>query len=87
LQIPDPYQPGSLRLYLRRAWGEFAAGQWHTLPLAETNCYQAAIDDFAVAAQQGRPAPIDGHAARRVLAVVLAAYRSAVERRAIALET
>jgi predicted dehydrogenase len=45
--------------------------------------YQRAIEDFAQAVQQNQCVPIDAYAARRVLAVVLAIYRSAAEKRTI----
>jgi predicted dehydrogenase len=83
IQLPDPYGHDPLRLYLKRTWGDFTAGQWHAIPMEPVPVYQLAIEDFAQAVQAGGCIPIDAQAARRVLAVVLAIYQSAAEKRTI----
>jgi len=85
LRLPDPYGSDPLRLYLKREWGEFTAGQWHTIPTESVPVYKCAVEAFAQAVQSRQYAPTNGQAARQVLAVVLAIYQSAAERRIISL--
>jgi len=83
IRLPDPYGSDPLRIYLRRSWGEFSAEQWHSIPTESVPVYQRAVDDFARAVRTDGCAPISAQDARRVLAVVLAIYQSAAERRTI----
>jgi predicted dehydrogenase len=83
IRLPDPYGSNPLRIYLKRSFREYDAGQWHAIPTPSVPVYQRAIEAFAGAVQSGQCAPIDGHAARQVLSVVLAIYQSAVEKRII----
>ena len=83
IRLPDPYGSDPLRIYLRWDWGEFSAGQWHSIPTESVPVYQRAVDDFARAVRTDGSAPISAQDARRVLAVVLAIYQSAAERRTI----
>jgi len=83
IRLPDPYGHDPLRIYLKRTWGDFAAGQWHSIPIESVPVYQRAIDDFVQAVQSRQCAPIDAQAARQVLAIVLAIYQSAAEKRSI----
>ncbi len=83
LRLPNPYGNGSLSVFLRRERRDIPAGAWHTLPAPAAPVYTRAVEDFARAVQEGRPAPIGGRDARRVLAIVLAIYQSALERRTI----
>src|SRR5215213_4461661 len=83
IRLPDPYGQNPLRIYLKRTWGNFAAEQWHSIPTEPVPVYQRAIDDFVQAVQSKQCAPIDARAARQVLAVVLAIYQSAAEKRTI----
>jgi predicted dehydrogenase len=85
LRFPDPYSPDPLRIYLKRDWGEFATGQWHSIPMRPVPVYQQAIEDFAQAVQSKQCPPIDAQAARRVLAVVLGIYQAAAEKRTISI--
>lgn len=85
IRLPDPYGSDPLRIYLRRAWGEFTSEQWHSIPTEPVSVYQLAIEDFAEAVQSNQCVPLDAHAARQVLAVVLAIYQSAVEKRTISI--
>ena len=85
IRLPDPYGSGPLQIYLKRAAGEFMPGQWHTIPTEPISVYQRAIEDFARAVQRNQCVPIDAYAARRVLSIVLAIYRSAVEQRTISI--
>jgi predicted dehydrogenase len=85
LRLPDPYGSDRLQLYLKRAWGDFTAGQWHTLSTQPVQVYQRALEDFAQSVQSRRSVPIGGQAARQVLAVVRAIYQSATERRIISI--
>src|SRR6266508_3218629 len=81
IRLPDPYGSDPLRIYLKQAWRDFTAGQWHSIFTKPVPVYQRAIEDFAGAVQSGQCAPIDARAARQVLAVVLAIYQSAAEHR------
>jgi len=83
IRLPDPYGSAPLRIYLRQAWRDLTAGQWHSIPTEPAPVYQRAIEDFAQAVQSNGCIPIDARDARKVLAVVLAIYRSAVEQRTI----
>jgi predicted dehydrogenase len=83
IRLPDPYGSDPLRLYLGQAWEEFAAEQWHVIPTESVPVYRRAIEDFARALQTRGCVPIPAQDARRVLAVVLAIYQSAVEKRII----
>ena len=83
IRLPDPYGSGQLQIYLKQATNEFRSEEWHTIPMEPVPVYQRAIEDFAQAVQQKQCVPIDAYAARRVLAVVLAIYRSAAEKRTI----
>jgi len=59
---------------------ELAAGQWHTLTTTSVNVFSKAIEEFAVAVQNGIQPTINGRDARRVLEIVLGIYRSAAEK-------
>lgn len=83
--LPDPYGSDPLQVYLKRAWGDLTAGQWHSIFAEPVPVYQMAIEDFARAVQSEGCVPIDAHTARQVLAVVLAIYQSAAEKRTIAI--
>ena len=85
VRLPDPYGADSLRVYLKRAWDHLEPGQWHSIPAEPVPVYRLAVEEFALAVQTGRCPPIDAHAARQVLAVVLAIYQSAAEKRTIAI--
>jgi predicted dehydrogenase len=83
LRLPDPYGPGPLQIYLKQTFGEYAAGQWHSIPTPSVPVYERAIEEYARAVQTGQCPAIDAHAARQVLSVILAIYQSAVEKRTI----
>jgi UDP-N-acetyl-2-amino-2-deoxyglucuronate dehydrogenase len=83
IRLPDPYGSDPLRIYLRRPWEEFPSEQWHAIPTESVPVYRQAIEDFARALRADGCAPISARDARRVLAVVLAIYQSAAERRTI----
>lgn len=83
IRLPDPYGSGPLRIFLKEAWGDFNAGQWHVIPTPPASVYELAVEDFVQAVQCERPAPIGAQAARQVLAVVLAIYQSGEEKRTI----
>jgi predicted dehydrogenase len=83
MRLPDPYSSDPLQLYLKKATSKFAAEQWHTIPMKPVPVYRRAIEEFAGAVQRKECVPIDGQAARRILSVVLAMYRSAAENRSI----
>ena len=80
LRLPDPYGSDPLRIYLKRPWGDFAAEQWHSIPTEPVSVHKLAIEDFALAVQSGGCVPIDAHAARKVLAAVLAIYQSSAQK-------
>ena len=83
IRMPDPYVSNPIQLYLKNDWGDFEAGQWHSLPTKAVPVYTRAIEDFARSVQSGKCVPINGHDARYVLSVVLGIYQSAKERRMI----
>jgi predicted dehydrogenase len=83
IRLPDPYSADPMQLYLKRNWDDFEAGQWHTLVMEQVPVYVRAIEDFALSVQSGQCAPINSDDARHVLAVVLAIYQSAKERKMI----
>ena len=89
LKVPDAYGNGALRVYLRREWEEvrlgaaIPAGVWTTLPNLPVAVYAEAIEAFVSAIQQNKPAPTNGYDARQVLAIVLAIYQAAAEKRTI----
>ena len=83
VRSPDPYGSAPLQIYLKQAWRDFAAGQWHSIPAEPAPVYQQAIEEFTKAVQSKDCVPIDARAARQVLAVVLAIYQSAAEHRTI----
>jgi predicted dehydrogenase len=83
IRLPDPYGSDPIQIYLKQAWRDFAAGQWHSIPTNPVPVYQRTVEKFARAVQSGQCAPIDARAARQVLAVVLAIYQSAAENRTI----
>jgi predicted dehydrogenase len=81
IRLPDPYGSDPLRIYLSRRYDQFSPGQWHFISLEPVPVYQRAIEEYVKALQSGGCVPIDAHAARQVLAVVLAIYQSAAEKR------
>ena len=83
IRLPDPYGHDSLQVYLKHPWRDFAADQWHSIPTQAVPVYRQAVEEFVRAVQSGQCVPIDAHAARQVLAVVLAIYQSAAEKRTI----
>ena len=83
IRLPDPYGHDPLRMYLKSPFGSLAAEQWHSIPTQPVPVYRKAVEEFVQAVQSGQCAPIDAHAARQVLAVVLAIYQSAAEKRTI----
>jgi len=85
LRLPDPYSSNPLRLFLNCNWGSFTAGQWHIIPTEPVHVHQRALEDFARSIQLRQSAPISGQSARQVLAIVLAIYRSAIEKKNISL--
>lgn len=87
LRVPDPYGNDPLQIWLREPWRDLGAGVWHTLPLTPRDVFQCALDEYARAIREGRPAPLSGADARRVLRTVLALYLAAHEHRAVDLES
>ncbi|HLO28400.1 MAG TPA: Gfo/Idh/MocA family oxidoreductase [Anaerolineales bacterium] len=85
IRLPDPYGSDPLQIYLERAWGEFTAKQWHSIPLQPAPVYQRAMEAFARAVQLRQSSPSAAQTARQVLAVVLAIYQSAREQRIVSI--
>lgn len=83
IRLPDPYGSDPLRIYLKQPWKEYSSKGWHTISVEPVSVYQRGIEEYAKALQSGDCVPIDGQAARKVLAVVLAIYQSAAEKRTI----
>ena len=85
IRLPDPYSSNPLRLYLKRSWDDFEAGQWHSFHNEPVPVYACAIEDFARSVQSGHCAPVSAHDARYVLSVVLGIYQSATEKKMISI--
>ncbi len=85
VRLPHLYSSDPVQLYLKQSWRDYAAEQWHSIPLKPVSVYQCAIEDFAQAIQLKVSPLINAQAARQVLAVVLAIYQSAAERRTISI--
>ncbi|MEP7359506.1 MAG: Gfo/Idh/MocA family oxidoreductase, partial [Anaerolineales bacterium] len=85
LRLPYPYGPDPLNVFFRREWGGLAANEWHVLADPQAPIYARAVDDFAQAVQDGRPAPTSGRDARQVLAIVLGLYQSSAEHSVVSL--
>jgi predicted dehydrogenase len=83
IRLPDPYGSEPLQIYMKNSTRELSAEQWHTIPMETVPVYQRAVDDFARAVQLNQCVPIGAESARRVLAIVLAIYQSATEKRTI----
>lgn len=83
IRFPDPYGSDPLQIYLKNATSEFTPEQWHRIPTGPAPVYQRAIEDYARSVQLKQCVPVDAYAARRVLSVVLAIYRSATEKQTI----
>ncbi len=85
IRLPDPYGSDPLQIYLKRPTADFAAGTWHSITLDPVRVHHRAIEDFAGAVCSGQSVPIDAQAARQVLSVVLAIYRSSLEKTMISI--
>ena len=83
IRLPDPYGSDPLQFYLKQQYKQFSPQQWHTISGDPVSVYQRAIEQYAKGIQSGGRVPIDAHAARQVLSVVLAIYQSAIEKRTI----
>lgn len=91
LDLPDPYGPGPLRVFLRRPWGDFAAGAWAEIQATRRDPHIELVRRFAAAvlAGPGAPTGVPGSPdlpgasdAAAALATVQAMYRSAERGRA-----
>lgn len=83
LRLPDPYGDDALSVYLTDVWSSLSANQWHTLPNTPTPAYVRAVESFARSADM--PTTAGARVARQTLAIVLALYQSAAERRTVQL--
>ncbi len=83
IRLPDPYGSDPLRIYLKQPYKQLSPGQWHSVSVEPVSVYQRAIEEYAKALQSGNYVPVDAQSARNVLAVVLAIYQSAAEKRTI----
>lgn len=83
LRLPDPYSQKPMLAWLNEPLGDIPPQEWYTLPHLTTNVFERAVQEFARAVQEHRPAPINGTDARRVLQTVLGMYRAADEQRVI----
>ena len=83
IRLPDPYGSDPLRIYFKRPYNQFSPEQWHSISAEPISVYQRAIEEYTNALRSGGCIPIDGQVARQVLAVILAIYQSAAERRPI----
>ena len=86
IRLPDPYGSDPLQIYLKRQYSQFSPGLWHSITSEPVSVYLRAIEEYAKALQSGGCIPIGAHAARRVLSIVLAIYRSAAEIRTIPID-
>jgi len=83
IRLPDPYGSDPLRIYLKRPYNQYSPEQWHSISAEPVSVYLQAIEEYARALRSGGCVPIDGQAARQVLAVILAMYQSAAEKKTI----
>jgi predicted dehydrogenase len=83
IHLPDPHGTDPFRVYLKRPWENLKANQWYSIPMEPVPVYRLAIEDFAREVGSRGCFPIDAQAARQVLAVVLAIYQSAAEKRTV----
>jgi len=83
IRLPHLYGTDPLQIYLKRSWGEYSSAEWHSISRESVSVHQQAIDAYAKAVQSGGCPPIDAQAARQVLAVVLAIYQSAANKKTI----
>lgn len=75
----DPYGAGSLRVHLRRPWGDIPAGEWVDVAFERCDGYTETLRDFGTAVRDGDPPPALAGArdAAAALATVQAIYTSA----------
>ncbi|GAA0993767.1 Gfo/Idh/MocA family oxidoreductase [Acrocarpospora macrocephala] len=77
IDLPDPYQGGQARVYLRQPWGDLSAGRWNTVDSPVLGGYVEVLRGFLQAVQAGLAPPIGPRDAAAALATVLAIYQSA----------
>jgi predicted dehydrogenase len=80
------FDKGELLVYTEKDMEGLTKGDWTSLTF-DANIYPFLdyIDHFSLSALEGRPAEIPGEEGRRTLEVLVAAYRSGEEHRAIEL--
>ena len=66
------------RIFLREAWGDVPAGEWHELPVDESKVVgrAAMIEAFATAVQEDKEPLVTGLDGRAALEIAVAAYES-----------
>lgn len=83
IRLPDPYGTSPVQMYLKQPFGQYVSGRWYSLPAQPVRLYERALEDYVEAVRSGGCAPISATAARHVLAIVLAIYQSAAEKKTV----
>jgi predicted dehydrogenase len=83
MDLPDPYRPGRVRLYLRRPWEGLEARHWHEVVPPVANGRLELLRHFLQAVRTGGTPPAGAGDAAAALATVLAIYRSAASGEAV----
>lgn len=77
LDLPHPFGPEPLRLFLREAWRRLPAGEWVDLMVPPVDSHVELLRGFVDAVRSGAGPPAGADDAEAALATVLAIYRSA----------
>lgn len=83
LDLPDPYQPGVLRVFLRRPWRDLPAGRWVDVDADTVDTYIELVRGYLRAVRAGSPPPAGADDASAAVATVLAIYGSAESGKAV----
>jgi predicted dehydrogenase len=83
IDIPSPWGEAPVRMFLRRPWGEHAAGKWIDLPTERPDFYALMVRDLVEAVRTGSPAPATAADAEAAVRIVFGIYQSAREGRAV----
>lgn len=83
LDLPDPYGPGALRLFLRQPWDDLPAGTWLERAADGIDEHVASLAALLDAVRTGSTPLATGVDAAAALATVTAIYESAAAGRAV----
>jgi predicted dehydrogenase len=83
IDLPDPFGPEPLRLYLREPWQRLPAGRWLDIEVAPRDAYVELLRAFVDSLSTGGAASAGADDAAAAVATVMAIYRSAAAGRAV----